>query len=186
MRSIVAGRHAGIVRREAVPAAGGFFAVEGREDEITRFEEVAAFVGDHLDHDVEAFALAAAALLASVPGTANAQDTTSDRGKLSYALGYSTGQDIARMLKRGEQFDMATFMKAVEDAAAGKEPAVPREQLQAAVDNMQRRELARAKAEFDKVAADKIPLIYLVGGVASFVVGNHFLFFWRNDFVFLF
>lgn len=90
----------------------------------------------------------------ALSGGATAQDTTSDKGKLSYALGYSTGQDIARMLKRGEQFDMATFMKAVEDATAGKEPAVPRDQLQAAVDNMQRRELARARAEFDKVAAD--------------------------------
>lgn len=90
----------------------------------------------------------------ALSGGATAQDTTSDKGKLSYALGYSTGQDIARMAQRGEQVDMATFMKAVQDATAGKEPAVPRDQLQAAVDNMQRRELARAKAEFDKVAAD--------------------------------
>ena len=99
-------------------------------------------------------AAATLAALALTAGTVAAQDTTSDKGKLSYALGYSTGQDIARMVKRGEQVDMATMIKAMQDAAAGKEPAVARDQLQAAVDNMQRREMARAKAEFDKVSAD--------------------------------
>lgn len=38
-------------------------------------------------------------------------------------------------------------------AAADGEPAVDAGQLQAAIDNMQRREMARAKAEFDMVAA---------------------------------
>ena len=99
-------------------------------------------------------AAATLAALALTAGTVAAQDTTSEKGKLSYALGYSTGQDIARMTKRGEQVDIATLIKAMQDAAAGKEPVVPRDQLQAAVDNMQRRELARAKAEFEKVSAD--------------------------------
>ena len=99
-------------------------------------------------------AAATLAALAFAAGTAAAQDTTSEKGKLSYALGYSTGQDIARMVKRGEQADMATLIKAMQDAAAGKEPAVAGEQLQAAIDNMQRREMARAKAEFDKLSAD--------------------------------
>ncbi|ODS62475.1 MAG: hypothetical protein ABS41_09570 [Arenimonas sp. SCN 70-307] len=98
--------------------------------------------------------LLAAFVALALSGGATAQDTTSEKGKLSYALGYSTGQDMARLIKRGEQFDMATFMKAVQDATAGKEPVVPRDQLQVAVDSMQRREMARAKAEFDKVSAD--------------------------------
>ena len=98
--------------------------------------------------------LLAAFIALALSGGATAQDTTSDKGKLSYALGYTTGQDIARMLRRGEQLDMATFMKALEDAAAGKDPAVPADQLHAAMHNMQRRDMARAKAEFDKVSAD--------------------------------
>jgi len=97
--------------------------------------------------------LAAFAALAFA-GTSAAQDTTSDKGKLSYALGYSTGKDIAQLTQGGEQVDMATLIKALQDAAAGKSPAVPPDQLQAAIDNMQRRQMARAKAEFERVAAD--------------------------------
>ena len=97
--------------------------------------------------------LAAAAALV-LAGTSAAQDTSSDKGKLSYALGYATGKDIAQLVQSGEQVDMATLVKAMQDAAAGKSPAVPPDQLQAAIDNMQRRQVARSKAEFERVAAD--------------------------------
>lgn len=97
--------------------------------------------------------LAAFAALA-LAGTSAAQDTTSDKGKLSYALGYATGKDVAQLVQNGEQVDMATLIKALQDAAAGKPPAVPPDQLQAAVDNMQRRQMARGKAAFEKTAAE--------------------------------
>ncbi len=97
--------------------------------------------------------LLAAFIALALAGPAAAQDTTSDAGKLSYALGYSTGNEILGMRARGEQVDVATFIKALQDATAGREPAVPIEQLQAAAQDMQRREMARAKAEFQKLAA---------------------------------
>jgi peptidylprolyl isomerase len=95
--------------------------------------------------------------LALTAGTVAAQDVTSEKGKLSYALGYKTGIDIAQLVKSGEQIDIATLIKAMQDASGGKQPAVAAEQLQAAIDNMQRREMARAKAEFDKIAPTTRP-----------------------------
>jgi peptidylprolyl isomerase len=98
--------------------------------------------------------LAAALVLFAMAGGSLAQDTTSEKGKLSYALGYQTGRDIAQLARRGETVDMATLINALQDGAAGKDPAVPAEQLQVAVDSMQRRQLARDKAAFDQTAAD--------------------------------
>lgn len=94
-----------------------------------------------------AASLAAMTLLA---GTASAQDTTSEKGQLSYALGYDLGRNL---VESGESIDINTVVKAVQDGFAKKEPAVPVEQLRTAVQNMQQRQVAKAKAEFDKAAA---------------------------------
>lgn len=99
-------------------------------------------------------AAATLAALALNAGVATAQDTTSEKGKLSYAIGYKTGIDIARLMARGEQVDMTTVVKALQDAVAKKDPTVPVEQMGQAIDNMQKRMAAKAKAEFDKLAAD--------------------------------
>lgn len=100
------------------------------------------------------FTLVAAALLASAVGTANAQDTTSDRGKLSYAVGYRAGLEAAKVINAGEQLDMATVLKAFQDAASGKDPAVQADQLAASLDYMRNRVIAREKARLEKRAAD--------------------------------
>jgi peptidylprolyl isomerase len=97
-------------------------------------------------------AVATAALVLSA-GLANAQDTTSEKGKLSYALGYDAGINIAGLAARGEQIDIATVVKALQDAYAKKEPAVPVDQLRTTVQNMQKRQEAKAKAEWDQAAA---------------------------------
>ncbi|TXI49751.1 MAG: FKBP-type peptidyl-prolyl cis-trans isomerase [Lysobacter sp.] len=94
------------------------------------------------------------AALTLTVGTVGAQDTTSEKGKLSYAIGFKTGIDIARLQARGEQIDIATVIKALQDAVAKKDPAVPAEQLGQSIENMQKRLAAKAKAEFDKLAAD--------------------------------
>lgn len=99
-------------------------------------------------------AITSAAILATNSGNVNAQDTTTDKGKTSYALGYRAGLDIANVLKSGEQIDMATVLKALQDAASGKEPAVPPEQLGSAFDNLQKRMAARTRARLEKRAAD--------------------------------
>ncbi|TCZ83342.1 FKBP-type peptidyl-prolyl cis-trans isomerase N-terminal domain-containing protein [Lysobacter sp. N42] len=97
-------------------------------------------------------AVATAALVLSA-GFASAQDTTSEKGKLSYALGYDAGVNIAGLAARGEQIDINTVVKALQDAYAKKDPAVPVDQLRTAVQSMQQRQEARAKAEWEKAAA---------------------------------
>lgn len=98
-------------------------------------------------------AVAAAALVMSA-GIAAAQDTSSEKGKLSYALGFRAGVQAAELAARGEQIDINTVVKGVQDAFAKKEPSVPVEQLQKAMQDMQQRQEAKAKAEWDKAAAE--------------------------------
>ena len=83
-------------------------------------------------------------------GNAVAQDTSSEKGKLSYALGYDLGRNAS---ESGEQLDVNTIVKGLQDGFAKKQPAVAVEQLKAAVQNMQKRQQAKAKAEYDKAAA---------------------------------
>jgi peptidylprolyl isomerase len=98
--------------------------------------------------------LLAAATLAAMTltaGTALAQDTTSAKGQLSYALGYQLGREDA---ESGEALDVATMTRALQDGFAKKEPTVPVAQMRTAYQGMQQRLQAKAKAAFDKAAAD--------------------------------
>ena len=97
---------------------------------------------------------ASLAALTLASGVAAAQDTTSERGKLSYAIGYNTGVELAELTARGESVDVNTVIKAIQDAYARKEPTVPVEQLRASVENMQKRQQAKMQEEFNKLAAD--------------------------------
>ena len=63
------------------------------------------------------WSLALAALF--VAGTAFAQDTTSEKGKLSYAIGFQIGSGLA---DRKMDVDIATVTKAIQDAFAKKPP----------------------------------------------------------------
>lgn len=96
-------------------------------------------------------ATALAALTLSATGLASAQDTTSAKGKLSYALGYQLGRETA---ESGEVLDVATMTKALQDGYAKKDPAVPVDQMRDAYQAMQQRLQAKAKAAFDKAAAE--------------------------------
>src|SRR5690348_14164904 len=87
-------------------------------------------------------------------GFAQAQDTTSEKGKLSYYFGYRFGSDLAAS---GEQVDMATVYKAMQDAYAKKQPAIAEKDLEPVIAGLQKRQQDRAKArkaEFDKASAD--------------------------------
>ncbi|HEU4990925.1 MAG TPA: FKBP-type peptidyl-prolyl cis-trans isomerase N-terminal domain-containing protein [Luteimonas sp.] len=96
-------------------------------------------------------AAALAALTLTATGLASAQDLTSDKGKLSYALGYQLGRETA---ESGEALDLATMTKALQDGFAKKDPAVPVDQMRNVYQAMQQRLQAKAKAEFDKAAAE--------------------------------
>ena len=93
-------------------------------------------------------AAAAAALL--LAGNAVAQDTSTEGGKLSYALGYDLGRNAA---ESGEKVDVNTIIKGLQDGYGKKQPSVPVDQLRTAVQKMQKRQTEKAKAEWDKAAA---------------------------------
>ena len=96
---------------------------------------------------------ATVAALTLSAGLAVAQDTASEKGKLSYYFGYDFGRSLA---DSGEPLDVNTLVKAVQDGYAKKQPAVNVDQLRPAVEAFQKRQQAKAqaaKAEFDKVAA---------------------------------
>jgi peptidylprolyl isomerase len=93
-------------------------------------------------------AAAVAALL--LTGTAVAQDTSTEKGKLSYALGYDLGRNAA---ESGEQVDLNTIIKGLQDGYAKKDTAVPLDQLKAAVEAMQKRQGDKAKADWEKASA---------------------------------
>ncbi|MGV8940287.1 MAG: FKBP-type peptidyl-prolyl cis-trans isomerase N-terminal domain-containing protein [Lysobacter sp.] len=93
----------------------------------------------------------AVAALTLTAGQAFAQDTSSEKGKLSYALGYDLGRNAS---ESGEALDVATITKGLQDGYAKKDPSVPVDQLRAAVENMQKRQQAKAKASWDKAAAE--------------------------------
>ncbi|WP_269790475.1 FKBP-type peptidyl-prolyl cis-trans isomerase [Stenotrophomonas sp. Iso1] len=104
---------------------------------------------------LRSIAVAVAAL--ALTGTAFAQDISSEKGKLSYYFGYDYGNNLAELTGRGEQLDIASVVKGLQDAYAKKQPAITADQLKPAVEAFQRREQGRAqaaKAEYDKAAAD--------------------------------
>lgn len=97
---------------------------------------------------------AAFAALILTAGAASAQDTTSEKGKLSYYFGYDFGRSLA---DSGEQVDVNTLTKAVQDGFAKKPPAIAIDQLRPAVEAFQKRQQAKAaasKAAFDKAAGE--------------------------------
>ena len=89
--------------------------------------------------------LALAALLAA--GSALAQDTTSDKGKLSYAIGFQIGSGLA---DRKMDVDIATVSRAIQDAFAKKPPAVPEAAMKDALSKFEQ----KAKSDMDKTLAD--------------------------------
>lgn len=104
---------------------------------------------------LRSIAVAVAAL--ALTGNAFAQDITSEKGKLSYYFGYDYGNNLAELTGRGEQLDINSVVKGLQDAYAKKQPGITADQLRPAVEAFQQREQARAqaaKAEYDKAAAD--------------------------------
>ena len=101
--------------------------------------------------------IAVAIATLALAGGAFAQDTASEKGKLSYYFGYDYGNNLAELQGRGEQIDAASVVKGLQDALAKKQPAITADQLKPAVEAFQKREQARAqqaKAEYDKAAAE--------------------------------
>lgn len=100
-----------------------------------------------------------AAVLAALTisaGAVHAQDMTSEKGKLSYIFGYQLGGQLEQAQEAGEQIDINSAIKGIQDAYAKKDPALAEAQAKPVMEAFQKRQQARAqqaKAEYDKAAA---------------------------------
>jgi FKBP-type peptidyl-prolyl cis-trans isomerase FklB len=91
------------------------------------------------------------AMMALTATSAVAQDLTSEKGKLSYAVGWDIGKDIER---RGAEFDVETLIAAIRDSAAGKEPQVPSEEMVAMLTALQQKVRQEQAEAFQKLAEE--------------------------------
>lgn len=106
-----------------------------------------------------------AAVLATVlmPASAWAQDAaakgksavsrevTTDKGKLSYSIGY----DLANGIRRQKvDVDTAALNRGISDALASKPPLVPKKQMDVLLAAMQQKFLAQAKVSYEKAFTD--------------------------------
>jgi FKBP-type peptidyl-prolyl cis-trans isomerase FklB len=69
-------------------------------------------------------------------GPALAQDIESEKGKLSYAVGWDIGEDIK---KRGAEFDVEAIIMAIRDSGADADPKVPPEEMVAMLTALQQK-----------------------------------------------
>ena len=90
-------------------------------------------------------------VLALVASPALAQDLETDKGKLSYAVGWDIGEDIQR---RGAEFDVETIIAAIRDSAAKKDPQVPAEEMVALLTELQQKVRQEQAEAVQKLAND--------------------------------
>ena len=75
-------------------------------------------------------------LLVLLMGNAFAQDISSEKGKLSYAVGWDIGQDIKR---RSTEIDVESLISAIRDIVADRDPQVGGEEMQALLEALQQK-----------------------------------------------
>lgn len=89
-------------------------------------------------------------LLVCASAAAGAQQASSDKTRLSYALGYDYGRTLA---DNRIDVDQATLLRAIQDGMAHRKPAVAPQQIDSVLYSLKQALYARAKSEFDKAAA---------------------------------
>jgi FKBP-type peptidyl-prolyl cis-trans isomerase FklB len=97
------------------------------------------------------FVFAFIILAALMAGPVMAQDLTSEKGKLSYAVGWDIGEDIQR---RGAEFDVETIITAIRDSSAGKDPQVPAEEMVAMLTELQQKVRQEQAEAFQKLSEE--------------------------------
>lgn len=95
------------------------------------------------------FALSLIMMLAA--GAALAQDVSTEKGKLSYAIGWDFGQDIKR---RGEEFDVESVVEAIRDTVAGREAQVSAEEMVALLQSFQAKVRQEQVEAFQELASE--------------------------------
>lgn len=95
------------------------------------------------------FALAVLMVLAS--GAAIAQDLSTDKGKLSYAMGWNFGQEIKG---RGEEFDAESVIAAIRDAVNDADPQVDVAEMRRLAQEYQQMVQAEQMAQLQELAGE--------------------------------
>jgi len=90
-------------------------------------------------------------LLIFATGSVFAQDVESEKGKLSYAVGWDIGADIAR---RATEFDVDSLIAAIRDVVADKEPKVSPEEMRALLTALQEKVRAEQVEAFKKLSEE--------------------------------
>lgn len=91
------------------------------------------------------------ALAALIAGNVLAQDTTTDKGKLSYAIGYEIGGDF---VEKKLDVDVATVIKGLQDGLAKRAPAVEAAAMKDALEKMSAKLKAEAIAKYESLAKE--------------------------------
>jgi len=89
--------------------------------------------------------LALTFLLLIATGSVLAQDVNSEKGKLSYAVGWDIGADIAR---RSTEFDVESLIAAIRDVVGEKEPKVSAEEMRTLLIALQEKVRAEQVEQF--------------------------------------
>lgn len=97
------------------------------------------------------FNLALSLLLVLTAGQAWAQDLSTEKGKLSYAVGWDLGSDIAR---RSTDFDVEALIQAIRDTAAGADPKVEPEEMRTLLADLQEKVRQEQLEAFQKLAEE--------------------------------
>lgn len=97
------------------------------------------------------FILTLIVLAALIASPAMAQDVSTDKGKLSYAVGWDIGEDIKR---RGGEFDVETVITAIRDSVAGNDPKIPAEEMVAMLTELQKKVRQEQAEAFKKLAEE--------------------------------
>lgn len=95
--------------------------------------------------------LALAILFMLTSGLALAQDVTSEKGKLSYSVGWDIGTDIKR---RSTEFDVESLIAAIRDIVAENEPRVRPEEMRTLLTVLQEKVRAEQIEQFRKLSED--------------------------------
>jgi len=95
--------------------------------------------------------LALTILFMLASGSVLAQDVTTEKGKLSYAVGWDIGADIKR---RSTEFDVESLITAIRDIVADKEPQVTTEEMRTLLTALQEKVRAEQVEQF-RVLSEK-------------------------------
>jgi FKBP-type peptidyl-prolyl cis-trans isomerase FklB len=84
-------------------------------------------------------------------GSVLAQDVETEKGKLSYAVGWDIGADIKR---RSTEFDVESIITAIRDVVAENEPKVSNEEMRTLLTALQEKVRAEQVEQFRKLSEE--------------------------------